>query len=375
MESESWPHELAAWVAGYGLEGRRVAPSRELTPREWRALRAIVFSQRITGIAAKAAGSGSLPLPDEAAAELSADYRDAILLCLVLEQKLLALAPVFEQAGIDLVVLKGPATARSFYPDPSWRMFGDVDLLVRTNDWRPACALLAKLGYRRQLPEPRPGFDERFGKSATHVDGEGFQVDLHRKLALGALGLMSEPDELFERTATFALEGRSLQRFDDTVSLLHACVHASLGSFPPRLLPLRDVAQIASVGDVDWGSLAELAKRWNLGAALQHGLSTATDRLVVSMPAKAEPLLTWSASRRERRLLAAYTTDRRRGGGLTLSMVRGVPGLGSKAAYLRALLFPDRAFLVARAEQGKGGTYRSRWRVPLRWPGYRAGGR
>jgi Uncharacterised nucleotidyltransferase len=368
-------NELAARLAGYGLPDRRNVQISELTPREWRALRAVLFSQRLTGIAARAVEGGSLILTDEAAAELAHDYRDASVLCVILERKLLALAPAFEQAGIDVVVLKGPATARAFYPSPEWRMFGDVDLLVRTSDWRPACALLAELGFRRQLPEPRPGFDERFGKSATHVDGEGFQVDLHRTLALGALGLMSQPDELFDHTTSFLLQDTSLWRFDDTASLLHACVHASLGSLPPRLLPLRDVAQIARVGDVDWGSLAELARRWMMGAVVQHAFDTASRQLGVSLPSRAEPFLSWPTSRRERRLLAAYTTDRRRGGGLTLSMVRAVPGFVSKGAYLRALLFPDRAFLQARADVEHRATYRSRWRVPLRWPGYRSGGR
>lgn len=372
-----WPetNELAARLAGYGLPDRRDVQIRELTPRDWRALRAVVFSQRLTGIAARAAEAGSLALTDEAAAELSRDYRDASALCLILERRLLVLARAFEQAGIDVVVLKGPATARAFYPSPSWRMFGDIDLLVRTSDWRPACALLAELRFRRQLPEPRPGFDERFGKSATHVDGEGFQVDLHRTLALGPLGLMSRPDELFDRTTSFRLEDITLLRFDDTVSLLHACVHASLGSFPPRLLPLRDVAQIASVGDVDWESFAGLATHWMLGAVVRHAFETVSHRLNITLPLPAQQLMTWPASRRERRLLAAYTTDRRRGGGLTLSMVWAVPGFVSKWAYLRALLFPDRAFLQARTDAGDRATYRSRWRVPLRWLGHRSKGK
>lgn len=368
-------HELAGHLAGFGLEGCPEVSVDTLTPRQWRALRAIVFTQRLTGIAARAAEAGSLLLNDEAAEQLSGDYRDAKVLCHLLERKLLILSPALEEAGIDVVVLKGAATARTFYPDPGWRMFGDVDLLVRTRDWRGACGLLAKFGFERLLPEPRRGFDERFGKSATHVDGEGFQVDLHRTLALGALGYMRHPDELFDRTTTFLLDGASLRRLDDTASLLHACVHASLGSFPPRLLPLRDVAQIASVGDVDWESLTELARRWMMGAVIQHALGMVSRRLGVPLPAPAEPFLTWQTSRRERRLLAAYTTDRRRGGGMTLSMVWAIPGLRSKGAYLWALLLPERAFLRARAEAAHAATYRSRWRVPLRWPGYRARGK
>ena len=37
---------------------------------------------------------------------------------------------VLGAAGIDVRALKGPAVGRLEYPDPSWRAYGDVDLLV-----------------------------------------------------------------------------------------------------------------------------------------------------------------------------------------------------------------------------------------------------
>lgn len=358
--------ELTTRIAGFGIS-REEGGHADVPSKHWRAVRSSLKSQRLTGLAVAGVEVGWLRLPDGAAAELLADHREAMTTVLILEGKLLALASAFEEAGIEVVVLKGSAFAHVFYPNVSWRAFGDIDLLVRTQDWRAACALLVDLGHRRQMPEPRFGFDERFGKSATHVNGDGLQVDLHRTLALGAFGLWTDPEGLFERTASFALGGRSLRRLDDTGALLHACVHATLGSWPPRLLPVRDVAQIAHSREVDWEVLADLAASWRLLAVMRHAFEAASNTLGARLPVEAAAFLMSEPSRRERRLLSAYTSSRRRRGGMALSTLRAVPGVRARLAYLRALLFPDRAFLNARAQRGTEATYVGRWKVPLRW--------
>lgn len=361
----SW-FELTSRIAAFGVPGTREEPI-EIPSAHWPAVRASVRAQRLTGLAVAALEAGRLGAPEGARPELLADHRAAMLTVLTLERELLALAPIFEEAGIDVLVLKGPAFAHAFYPNASWRAYGDLDLLVRTQDWRTACDVLVDVGYRRVIPEPRPGFDERFGKSATHVGLDGLQIDLHRTLALGAFGVWSDPGMLFGRTASFSLAGRSLRRLDDTGALLHACVHATLGSWPPRLLPLRDVAVIADSASVDWEVLWDLAASWRLPAVIGHALKASSDTLGAPLPPGALAFLTTKPSLSERRLLAAYTTNRRARGGMALSTLRAAGGVRARLAYARALLFPDRAFLHARAQHGGEATYVGRWKVPVRW--------
>jgi hypothetical protein len=309
----------------------------------------------------------ALGAPAGGAERLLADHRSAMAVVLVLERKLLMLTSAFDAAGIDVVVLKGPALARAFYPDASWRTFGDIDLLVRDQDWGASCELLATIGFRRSIPEPREGFDRRFGKSATHVDPDGIEVDLHRTLAMGAFGLWLDPELLFARTAPFTLGERSLRRLDDTAALLHACVHASLGTWPPRLLPLRDVAQIAQRGRIDWRAFGDLAEACRLAAVVRAAFDETSRQLDVTLPSAAERWRSREPTWSERRLLAAYASGRRGRGGLALSTLRALPGVRAKAGYVRALLLPDRSFLTARARGGERASYTARWRVPLRW--------
>src|SRR5919108_1697202 len=258
-------------IGGFGLPGRDLRPV-EVSADGWRAFRSSATSGRIVGIAVAAVEAGHLRITEEKAEELLVWQRDAMVWALTIERRLLTLAEAFEADGVRPLVLKGPVLAHTVYPDPSWRAFADLDLLVPTASWRRALEVLAGLGFERRLPEPRPGFDERFGKAAVHTNGDGAEIDLHRTLVIGPFGLWARPDELFRRATTFELGGRTLRRLDDTALLLHACMHASLGWRPPLLWTLRDVAQVAWSGRVDWDELADLARRWRLRAVVRHAL-------------------------------------------------------------------------------------------------------
>src|SRR5262249_43249749 len=157
-------------------------------------------------------------------------------------------------------------------------------LLVRTQDWRRACEALDRHGFARRLPEPRPGFDERFGKAASHAAEDGTVVDLHRTLVVGPFGLWMNAEELFDRSTPFALGGVVLLRLDDTSQLIHACLHATLGCWPPLLMPLRDVVQVAGAGTVDWAAVEDIAGRWRVAVVVQESLAQASELFNVELP-------------------------------------------------------------------------------------------
>jgi hypothetical protein len=104
-----------------------------------------------------------------------------------------------------------------------------------------------------------------------------------------------------------------------------------------------------------------------------HALQTAAEVLGARIPEGAARLSSARSGRLERRVFTAYTTDRADRGGIALSTLWGIRGLSGKAAYLRALLVPDRQFLEARSA-ARPGSYRSRWKTPLRWALQRLGG-
>jgi Uncharacterised nucleotidyltransferase len=354
--------DSATRIAAFGLAADRML--LEVDEREWPRLAAKLTSHRLTGLAVAAFEAEELLLTDEQRADLLERHKGVMFAALSIERKMLRVTRRLEEAGIRPVILKGPALAHTIYPDPSLRSFGDLDLLVRTEDWRSTCDVLAADGYRRGLPEPHAGFDERFGKAAVHRNGDGIELDLHRTLVLGPFGLWLHPDELFDHAVPFQLGGRQLLRLDDVDRLIHACLHASLGFRWEQLWTVRDVAQCALAPGLDWEELEERAGRWRVRAVVAHALRTASDLIKVRLPDGASEILEYRAPRTERRALETFLTERRDRGGTAISTLRAIPGVRGKAAYIRALAFPDREFLQARSPEG---SYIRRWRRPLQW--------
>lgn len=337
-----------------------------LAPRRWRAVLPAIKVHRLTGIAVAAYEAGRLDLRPAEVDDLIGCHRAVMVNTLRIEQRLLHLYDEFTSTGIRIVVLKGPAIAHTVYADPGMRPFGDLDLLVSTKDWEGACRILVANGFTRDLPEPRPGFDVRFGKAATHSDASGLQVDLHRTLVVGPFGLWLDPEELMENADTLFLGGRAIARLDATGLLLNAALHAGLGSSAPLLLPLRDVVQTARDPAVDWDGLASWATRWRLSAPLRLAFTSAAEVFGVVLPAGAEEISSAPSRRSERRVMRAYS-DRRRRGGVAMATMAAIPGIRAKAAYAFGLSIPDREFLRARTSEGASASYMSRWRVPVRW--------
>jgi hypothetical protein len=357
--------EAARAVAGFGLKGGDPGLI-SVADVESQAFVAKLAREKLTGLAIAAMDAQTLDLSVSGTEALMERHRGAMANCLRIEDRLLEIDDRFSRAGIEYAVLKGPAVAHTAYPDPSLRDFGDLDLLVRGGEFKGACLVLREMGFHRVIPEPRPGFDERFGKAAAHrhVD-DSIEIDLHRTLVLGPFGLWLAPDVLLDRAARFPLGGRLIPRLDDTGTLLSVAMHASLG-WPPRLVPLRDVLQVSRAMDVDRAMLATWAREWRLSAVLSHAFSTAGAILDAETVAESRAFTGSPPRRGEVEALQAYLAERRAMGGTAVSTLRAIPGLWRKAAYARAMVFPSREFLQGRYPNGSK-SYARRLMTPGRW--------
>jgi len=132
------------------------------------------------------------------------------------------------------------------------------------------------------------------------------------------------------------------------------------------------VAQVAHFATAEWDAVLERSARWRLGSVVRHALEYASSHLDVALPPEASPVMAGRSPRKERRALRAYVTDRRYRGGQAISTLGAIRGIRGKAAYIRALLFPDRDFLSDRQGEGRP-SYMARWRVALGWLRSRSG--
>lgn len=350
---------LATSVAAVGLAGAvRDLPARPLDPDAWRAFVAEVRRQRLAGHLADAVASGRLPTTEKQHAEAAEVHTSAMQSVLRLERLLVDTSAVLEGAGVPTVALKGSSLAHTAYPDPATRVFGDVDVLVPSECFDDAGAALQQAGCRRRWPQLRPGFDRRFGKGATFDTPDRFEIDLHRTVTPGPFGLTIDLPGLFETAVPLWLGGRELRMLAREERLLHACYHAALGSPVPRLVGLRDVAQLVLATDPDTDRLMELAQRWRGQAVVARAIRQAWQTFDL---ADVVPLSVWARtyrpSRRDEHALAPYLRTHHRFGARALASLRVIPGVRDKAAFVRAVVLPDRD-AVGSYERGYGAWWR-----------------
>ncbi|HYD55066.1 MAG TPA: nucleotidyltransferase family protein, partial [Gemmatimonadaceae bacterium] len=335
----------AAAIAGWGLVGCELAvPPPAGT---WDGMFHTIRRERLSGLAVSAVAAGALDLTTDQRDGLRAAHAVAMVHALRLERFLLDSIELFEGAGIEALVLKGPAMAHRHHADPRERPFGDIDVLVPSDQLDAAFDLLAASGHQRRYPEPRPGFDRRFGKGAAFVSPEGLELDVHRTFAAGPFGIRVRLEDAHAAPASFTVGGRVVRTLADGPMLVSVAMHAVLGTHRSRLLNLRDVAQL--LGGADEATVAALATRWGADAVLAEAVRRASGAFGLD---PALPLVGWASAhqgdRRQLRAMSAYTTADRSYGGQALAALPAISRWTDRASYLRALVLPHRSYLADR---------------------------
>lgn len=348
-------------VVGHGLPRRdgAAAPAGPLDDRGWRGLLAAVHVERVAGLLDRAVADGALAATAGQSDDAETMAARSLHSVIHLERSLLRVAERMGERSIPFAVLKGPAVARLDETDPALRHFADIDILVKGGDLRSAVDALTDLGYHRDLPERRPGFDRHFAKEVSLADSLGSELDVHRTLALGSFGLCIDLATLWEPTVAFAVGGAQLAALDAEGRFVHACLNAMLGDERPRLVALRDVARISTSHDLRPERLAAIVPPGRGGAVVTMAVRACRSTLGAEVGAGAAAFAARAVlGPWERIALRAY---RAHGGSNTLELLSGALGVSGadRLRYLRALVAPDRAYRTARGRVGRPAEWRS----------------
>jgi len=281
VEAHAGTHPLAGeWL--HHLVGRGTAaqadPPRTARPLDedgWAALLGTVVDGRITESLLDATVSGDLPASVEQLEAAAAAHATAMGLALVLERRLLEVHALLTRADVDLTVLKGPAVAHLDWDDPNQRDFGDIDVLVRSDQVATALRTLTRARYERPVPPLRPVLDRVFAKGATLLDPTGYEIDVHRTLAPGSFGLTVDEAALWADRQPFVLAGTTFRALDAGARLAHTAAHQTLGSPVPRLSTVRDLLRQVGQVPVDVGTARAAAL--GLTAVLADALRSCAD--------------------------------------------------------------------------------------------------
>jgi len=324
--------ELLAHVGGWGLPNGLVSAAE---PFEVSRHLSKVIGDRLTGVlhAAMVAGDIEVDEPDA----VSHAHKDAMAQVLLLEDVMLEAYESLRAVDIEVRLVKGSALAHLVGNDPSERVFGDTDLLVRGDQLPAAATVLENNSAVRIQPRVSELFERRFAKSVTLRWRADTELDLHRTLAPGPFGLMIDSDDLFAatNTSTVSIGGVDVATFGPELHLVHAAMHAALGDVTPRLGNVRDIALLLGRSDLSNDRVMALAAGWNAEVPLARGIVAAT-----KLGAGRSGLTDWAdqyrASSRDRRILACYGSREGRFRAQAWASLRVLPWR-ERPAFVRAL--------------------------------------
>ncbi len=206
-----------------------------------------------------------------------------------LERELAQLIDALEGQGIPAVPFKGPALAKSAYGNVAFRVFGDLDIIIRKKDVHHAIELMRSMGYHPEVQLDQKQMDtylNTFYEVTLTAPGKA-PVEVHW--------------ELYADHFAFPIEGLSI--WDDHTShepesgyrtiapeklVLMLCVHGTQ-HYWERLSWICDVAALLRNNhDLDWDDLLSLARITGGRRMVFLGLSLAYELVDAPVP---DPIL------------------------------------------------------------------------------------
>ena len=196
-----------------------------------------------------------------------------------------AAARIFDRlslAGIPAMMLRGPALAVQYYPEPYLRHCRDVDVICNKEDLPRAEEVLLKLGYR---PIGDRGYWNRKGEW-PFSDGR-HTVELHWDAYPVMRTCVPRPAALarfWDESVTTRIDGSAVPCLGPNHLLLSSCLHASWEHKLDRLVRLVDLRQIIKMayGQLDWNWIVR--QTIDSGNVLAVGLSLRCAAELVEAP-------------------------------------------------------------------------------------------
>ena len=198
-------------------------------------------------------------------------------------QVLAQILKAYQNADIEVLVLKGAALAHISYPQPGLRPMRDIDLLVKESQMWHAQSILEELGFN--APQKFPGGnDSHHHLAVASKQVEGFQVsiEVHHNLFLERIEQSMSFEELSANPLPFALpSGTQAHTLGYEDMLWHICLHIAQISQSFRLIWVTDVVGFAEkfVMNIDWQRIRQDYPRVLGILALFHHIMPLSDTL------------------------------------------------------------------------------------------------
>jgi hypothetical protein len=253
----------------------------EVPPEAWAGLMRLLAPHGILPLLHRQVACSHPAIPMWAEEHLRAAYLSSRVHIFRQEKELSDLLGALAGAGVEPLLLKGPALGRSLYSDPVFRPSGDIDLLVHREQVLAARKVLLSFGF--VLPLDNYGVSPSFYDQETYLPATGspFTVPVEQHWEVQRFGRQHRKasiDELFERSVPVSTPGLTFRTLSPVHALVYAGSHMVLHHADEvRLIWVKDVALLAGSLDAQgWQALPGECMRWQARISVEKALTIAS---------------------------------------------------------------------------------------------------
>lgn len=185
----------------------------------------------------------------------------------------------FDRAGLSVIALKDLALAKSIFPDMALRPMGDLDLLIRREEYDQVAQCMASLGFRPVPSSDCPyvmkyAWALHFRRAADNVwvDVQWGVLQLEWDI-YGEGNFDFEIERLWHNAQPLDVQDFQIKAPKLEDMLFHLCMHLE-GHHYAELILFCDIAELIrqKSGELDWNYLIALAKKYGVEASIYYTL-------------------------------------------------------------------------------------------------------
>jgi hypothetical protein len=195
-------------------------------------------------------------------------------------------AELFEESSLPLLVFKGPTLASDAYGDLSLRECGDLDLLIRADDFPRVKERLTSEGFACLWDQDSS--ERKRQLFACEFKRDGIELDVHWDLAPGWHNYCVDFDQLWDSGQPLAKHHQMARKLqpEDAIEIL--CMHGARHWWE-RLRWICDIAELVNSGCIrDWDRVKATATQARCHRSVLLGLKLASELLGATMPPKVQ---------------------------------------------------------------------------------------
>lgn len=278
----------ASFVVRAALSGAKgVAPPEPLPDSDaaWSRVLALAVEHRVAALLLESlAHVPQAKVPSAVQRALTAQLLRNSATRLLCESTLSTLVDALRANQVEVIVLKGASVAHTLYPRPELRLYHDIDLLCRVEDYPALYRTVLALGFTsagtfdargtHETLARRPSPSESHAVRAFYDSSGEIKVEVHFDLL--QVGLRDRCErEYWLQSRTRNVNGVQLRLLMPEHQFVHLACHALRHSFT-RLSWLLELELLARQPGLDWSKVSEVARAEGMGAGVRHALAVAS---------------------------------------------------------------------------------------------------